>query len=69
MMRARQQQANRHQRNPRWRRDRRWHPPVLSPGIALASMPSLPRPILCRLTARMITEGLADIPDDAPCLI
>ncbi|MEH3106503.1 MAG: hypothetical protein PGN09_04220 [Sphingomonas fennica] len=45
---------SRHQRNPQWRRDRRPRPSMASLAAALAVIPTLPRPLLERLTARMI---------------
>lgn len=44
----------RHKRNPQWRRDRRPRPSMASLTAALAVIPNLPRPLLARLTARMI---------------
>jgi len=45
---------NRHQRNAQWRRDRRYRASRRELALALAIMPSLPRPFLCRLTARTL---------------
>ena len=44
----------RHRRNPQWRRDRRARPSMASLEAALAVIPNLPRPLLDRLTQRMI---------------
>ena len=46
--------SRRHKRNTQWRRDRRPRPSMASLQAALAIIPSLPRPVLCRLTQRMI---------------
>lgn len=43
-----------HKRNPQWRRDRRYRASGRELALALAIMPSLPRPFLCRLTARTL---------------
>ena len=48
------QRPRRHKRNPQWRRDRRSRPSMASLQAALAIIPSLPRPLLDRLTQRMI---------------
>lgn len=53
----------RHRRNAQWRRDRRQRPNVASLAVALAILPSLPRPMLCRLTARLI-DRLDEIDGD-----
>lgn len=47
-------QYRRHKRSSRWRRDRRPHPTMTSLRAALAIIPSLPRPVLDRLTQRCI---------------
>lgn len=43
-----------HQRNTLWRRDRRHRASRRELALALAVLPSLPRPFLCRLTARTL---------------
>ena len=48
-----------HQRNAQWRRDRRYRASRRELVLALAILPSLPRPLLCRLTARAL-ERLDD---------
>ena len=55
--------TRRHKRNAQWRRDRRPRPSMASLAVALAVIPTLPRPLLDRLTARMI-ERLDELAGD-----
>ena len=52
-----------HLHNPQYRRDRRARPSMASLEAALALIPNLPRPLLCRLTDRMI-ERLDEMDGD-----
>lgn len=54
---------SRHKRNSQWRRDRRPRPSMASLAAALAIIPTLPRPVLDRLTQRMI-DRLDEIDGD-----
>jgi hypothetical protein len=45
---------SKHERNAQWRRDRRYRASRRELALALTILPSLPRPFLCRLTARTL---------------
>ena len=65
------QRHRRHRRNAQWRRDRRPRLSMASLTAALEIIPTLPRPLLVRLTARMIDrldqlDGDCDLEDDDP---